>query len=202
MQQTGMANFSQSWQQHWHHKASNFPWHVTATLVDACQFTCLQSFGLLTVLVLACQWNSDLLIAVRAAGYTSSPHCMCCSQHSDACPNLHIKRIVMQVTWWCVATANRRSRGGSACLRRLWMRPPLPLLPGGSLDGCWQVLSPADLHSTLTHSLSDHAAEAQLTETDCLQSLFCSVLNCASGGRTPFSLACHSEADCCWHALA
>jgi len=111
-------------------------WHVTATLVNACEVTCLQSFGLLTVLVLACQRNSNLLIAVLAAGCVSSPHCMCRSQYSDSCPNLPTKRIVMQVTWWCGATANRRSRGGSACLRRLWMQPLLPLLPGGSLDGC------------------------------------------------------------------
>ena len=46
-------------------------WHVMATLVDACELTCLQSFGLLTVFVLACQWNSDLLIAVHATALYS-----------------------------------------------------------------------------------------------------------------------------------
>ena len=46
-------------------------WHVTATLVDARNFVCLQSFGLLTSLVLACQCNSDLLIDVHATALHS-----------------------------------------------------------------------------------------------------------------------------------
>ena len=39
---------------------------MTVTLVDTCDSACLQSLRLVTVLVLACQWNSNLLIAVHA----------------------------------------------------------------------------------------------------------------------------------------
>ena len=53
-------------------------WHVTSTLLDACEFSCLQSFALLTVLVMACQWNSD----AHCLLVTQAVHIACVVQHT------------------------------------------------------------------------------------------------------------------------
>lgn len=103
MQQTGMANFSQSWQRHWHHKASNLSlerdgntggcmWgHVS--LLASNHWVCLQSLHWLASETQNCSLLCSHCIA-QSNGYASSLHCMYCLQHLDPCP------IPVNLTHW------------------------------------------------------------------------------------------------------